>query len=162
MKTLFPFAGVNDFVAVQYDFFSGSVSSRNINLEFDGSDWNLLSETMPIVLQFGHNGTNWVPDNTIKYTLTSADIEYISNAFITTYPGPADNVGFFGSFDRRESSSNYWSEDMLLEAFNSLLNNINPSAEEGQKYALTYVIYDGATGNNTINLVKTGGVYVKQ
>jgi hypothetical protein len=126
---------------------------------YDGSTWSEYNNILSESLQFGHDGTTWVPDNTIKYTLTSADIQYISNAFITIYPGPADNVGFFGSFDRRESSSNYWSDDMLLEAFNTLLNNINPSSEEGQKYALTYVIYDGATGNNTINLIKEGGVW---
>ncbi|WP_159949463.1 hypothetical protein [Polaribacter septentrionalilitoris] len=162
LKTLYPFAKPDDFVAVQYDYFSSGVSQRNVNFVFDGTVWNAIPTVIETQLQLGHDGTNWVPDNTIKYTLTAADIAYISNEFITTYPGPADNVGFFGSFDRRESSSNYWNDDMLLEAFNALLNNINPSAEEGQKYAVTYVIYDGATGENTMNLIKTGGVFVKQ
>lgn len=162
LRTLYPFASPEDFVAVQYDYFNSGVSQRNVNYVFDGTVWNAIPTVIDTELQFGHNGSTWVPDNTIKYTLTSADIAYISNAFITIYPGPADNVGFFGSFDRRESSSNYWNDAMLLEAFNSFLNNLNPSAEEGQKYALTYVIYDGATGNNTANLIKTGGVYVRQ
>lgn len=162
LKQLYPFAGAEDFVAVQYDFFSGSVSTRNTNFVFDGSDWNAIPTVIDTELQFGHNGTTWVPDNTIKYTLTSADIAYISSELLSKYPGPADNFGFFGSFDVRESSSNYWNDDMLLEAFNVLLNNLNPTAEEGQKYSLTYVIYDGATGNNTTNLIKTNGVFVRQ
>ncbi|WP_439129694.1 hypothetical protein [Polaribacter sp.] len=163
LETLYPFASPDDFVAVQYDYFSsGSVSQRNINFVFDGTVWNAIPTVVDTQLQLGHDGTKWVPDNTIKYTLTAADIAYISNEFITKYPGPADNFGFFGSFDLRESSSNYWTEDMILEALNALLNNIDPTAEEGQKYAVTYVIYDGATGENTTNLIKTGGVFVKQ
>ena len=51
---------------------------------------------------------------------------------------------------------------MLLEAFNALLNDVNPTAEEGQKYSITYVVYDGSTVNRTMNLIKTGGVFVKQ
>ncbi len=127
---------------------------------FDGAAWSVYSNVIQESLQFGHDGNTWVPDNTIRYIITSADVAFISNAFISIYPGPADNVGFFGSFDRRSSSSNYWSDAMLLEAFNALLDNINPSAEEGQKYVLTYVIYNGATVDETQNVIKTGGVWV--
>jgi hypothetical protein len=127
---------------------------------FNGSSWSVYTNVIQETLQFGHDGTTWVPDNTIRYTITSADVAFISNAFIAIYPGPADNVGFFGSFDRRPSSSNYWSDDMLLEAFNALLDNLNPSAEEGQKYALTYVIFNGSTGDETMNVIKSGGAWI--
>mgnify|MGYP000403904511 FL=1 len=103
-----------------------------------------------------------MPDNTIKYTFTGDDVSFISNALIGTYPGPADNVGFFGSFDRRDSSSNYWSDAMLLEAFNVLLDNKDASAAEGQKYVLTFIIYNGATTTETKSVIKTGGVWVYQ
>ena len=49
---------------------------------------------------------------------------------------------------------------MLLEAFNALLDNIDPSAEEEQKYVLTYVIFNGSTTNETMSVIKTGGVWV--
>jgi hypothetical protein len=111
-------------------------------------------------VQFGYDGENWIPDNTIKYDLTSADISFISNSFMTLYPGPADNVGYFGSFDRRPNSSNYWSDSMLLEAFNVLLDNMDSAAEEGQKYVLKYIVYTGATGNETMSLIKTDGMWV--
>jgi len=127
---------------------------------FDGSTWSVYNNVIQETLQFGHDGNTWVPDNTIKYTFTGADVTFISNAFISIYPGPADNVGFYGSFDRRSGSANFWSDEMLLEAFNALLDNIDPSAEEGQKYVLTYVIYNGATTNETMSVIKTGGVWV--
>jgi hypothetical protein len=113
-------------------------------------------------LQFGNDGDSWVPDNTIRYTFTGDDVDYISNALIDVYPGPADNVGFFGSFDRRPTSSNYWSDDMLLEAFNELLENGNFVTAEEQKYVLTYIIYNGSTTNETKSVEKTGGVWVYQ
>ncbi|RXP61391.1 hypothetical protein EC396_04140 [Lutibacter sp. HS1-25] len=129
---------------------------------FDGSTWSKYEGVIQETIQFGHNGKTWVPDNTIKHTLTSDDVAFISNALMDKYPGPADNVGYFGSFDRRSSSSNYWNDEMLLEAFNLLLDNKNPSAEEGQKYTLTYIIYNGATTNETKNVIKTSGVWVYQ
>ena len=127
---------------------------------FDGSSWSVYNNVIQETLQFGHDGNTWVPDNTIRYTFTGADVTFISNAFISIYPGPADNVGFFGSFDRRSGSANFWSDDMLLEAFNALLDNIDPSAAEEQKYVLTYVIFNGSTTNETMSVIKTGGVWV--
>ena len=127
---------------------------------FDGSAWAVYNNVIQESLQFGHDGNTWVPDNTIRYTLTSADISFISSTFISIYPGPADNVGFFGSFDRRSGSSNFWNEDMLLEAFNAVLDNINPGAEEGQKYVLTYIIFNGSTTNETMSVIKSGGVWI--
>jgi hypothetical protein len=129
---------------------------------YDGSNWSEYNDVLTTSIQFGHDGATWVPDNTIKYTFTGEDVSFISNALIGTYPGPADNVGFFGSFDRRSGSSNFWNDAMLLEAFNLLLDNKNPSAAEGQKYVLTFVVYTGSTGNESKSVIKTGGVWVYQ
>lgn len=129
---------------------------------YNGTAWSEYNDVLTTSIQFGHDGTTWVPDNTIKYTLTGDDIAFISNAFSTIYEGPADNVGFFGSFDRRSSSSNYWSDAMLLEAFGALLDNKNPGAADGQKYVLTYVIYNGSTTNETKSVIKVGGAWEYQ
>ena len=99
-------------------------------------------------------------DNTIKYRLTSTDIALIKSSFESKYPGPADNVGFFGSFDRRSGSSNYWSDEMLLEAFNVILDNNNPTAEDGQKYVLTFVIYNGSTVDESMRVIKENAEWV--
>lgn len=129
---------------------------------FDGTNWNPYTNEIQESVQFGHDGNVWVPDNTIKYRLTSADIALIETSFIDKYPGPADNVGYFGSFDRRSGSSNYWSDEMLIEAFNVVLNNLSPSAEAGQKYILTYVIYNGSTQDESMSVIKSAdGEWVK-
>lgn len=128
---------------------------------FDGTDWAPYGNEIQETVQFGHDGDKWVPDNTIKYRLNGADVALISSSFMTKYPGPADNVGFFGSFDRRSGSSNYWSDAMLLEAFNVLLDDKSPNAEEGQKYVLTFVVYTGSTVDESMSLIKSNGVWVQ-
>jgi len=152
-------------IFVIYKYFSSTCSCTqtrgNLYTVVDGN-WTAYQSTIDSSLQFGNDGSTWVPDNTIRYTFTGADVAFISNAFIDIYPGPADNYGFFGSFDRRPSSSNYWSDEMLLEAFNALLENGNFITAEEQKYVLTYVIYNGATTNETKSVIKTGGVWVYQ
>ena len=151
-----------DIVLSMYELYMGGGVTKSFTAAFifDGVAFHPYENEIVETVQFGHDGETWVPDNTIKYDLTSADISFISNSFMSLYPGPADNVGYFGSFDRRPNSSNYWSDSMLLEAFNVLLDNMDSSAEEGQKYVLKYVVYTGATGNETMNLIKTDGMWV--
>ena len=49
---------------------------------------------------------------------------------------------------------------MLLEAFNVLLDARDSGAQEGQKYAITIVVYTGSTGTETRKVIKTGGEWV--
>jgi hypothetical protein len=161
----FAFGQEGDEIFVIYKYFSTScfcTQTRGNSYTVVNGAWTSYSPVISTALQFGHDGDSWVPDNTIRYSLTGADVSFISNAFITIYPGPADNVGFFGSFDRRISSDNYWSDAMLLEAFNALLDNIDPSAQEGQKYVLTFVTYIGSLADESKSVIKTGGVWVLQ
>ena len=102
LEGLFPYAEEGDVAMVQYDYYSGSGSTEYGHSIFDGDKWNLTPDVIETSFQYGFENGAWVPDNTINYTLLGADVDLISNAFIDIYPGPADNVGFFGSFDRRE------------------------------------------------------------
>lgn len=129
---------------------------------FDGSNWNVYNNVLIESLQFGHDGNTWVPDNTVKYTFETSNYVEIGNEFIDTYPGPGDNVAFFKSFDRRSTSDNYWNDDMLLEAMNFFLDNLDPSAEDGQKYEVTFDTYVGSTVSETLFLIKEDGVWIYQ
>lgn len=148
LKQLYPFAGAEDFVAVQYDFFSGSVSTRNTNFVFDGTVWNPIPTVINTSLKFGHNGTTWVPDNTIKYTLTNADYALVGN-------------GTFNNFDLREGRAEDTVEKRLAK-INTILKNNFPNSEQGQKYAVTYAFFDGSRGELTLNVVLEGSDYVLQ
>lgn len=158
----YAFGQEEDELFVIYKYFSGGLQTRGNLYTVINGEWVGHSSVISTSLQFGHDGTQWVPDNTIRYSLTGADVSLISDTFITIYPGPADNVGFFGSFDRRSGSDNFWSDSMLLEAFNVVLDNLDPSAQEEQKYVLTYVIFNGSVTDESMSVIKSGGVWVVQ
>lgn len=164
MGITFPYGQEEDELFIIYDYYSSSSGAQRRGNQYTVVEgvWDGYESTIATTLQFGHDGNTWVPDNTIRYTFSGLDVAFISDAFITIYPGPADNVGFYGSFDRRTSSSNYWSDEMLLEAFNALLENGNFVTDEEQKYVLTYIIYNGATTDESMSLIKLDGVWVNQ
>lgn len=152
----------DDELIVIYDYFSSSSGAGirgNRYSVIDGS-WVGHKSVISTTLQFGHNGTEWVPDNTIRYTLEGGDYSFIGDALLAVYPGPASNVSQFSSFDRREGRSNYWSNEMLAEGFDILLSSIDSSAAEGQKYIMIFNTYIGSVVPEDLSIIKTGGVWV--
>lgn len=115
---------------------------------YDGAEWSKYDNVIDQTIKFGHDGTNWVPDNTIKYTLTSADYALVGN-------------DRYGNFDVRAGKDEE-PESVRLDKINTILLNNFPSDAEGQKYIVSYNIYNGANGVWTLAVIKTGGVYVKQ
>lgn len=139
---------------VLYKYYDGEDQIGLAHYIYTNDQWSLLTNLATESLKFGNNGDTWEPDNTIKYELTSADFNYIGSQLADIYPGPAGSASNYGNFDRREGNSNYWSTEMILEGMNLLLNNINPDAEVGQKYSLTYDIYNGTSTTETMNVIK--------
>lgn len=139
----FPNTPVNQQYLVSYAAFNNSYDNVVLEMlvEFDGTNYNMVTGT--------------------EYTLTDSDIELISTELAETYPGPAANVGNYGSFDRRVGRDNYWSDDMLVEAFDIVLKNLNPLAPEGTKYSVNFIIYDGSTSSASMLLQLDGGSYGK-
>ena len=127
---------------------------------YNGSSFEPYGNTLSQSIQFGNIDGVWIPDNTIRYNLAGSDYSVVGSALIDVYPGPADNVGRFSSFDVRESSSNYWSPSMLIEAMNVVLDNLMPNAEEGQQYVVTFAVYNGSVVNQDLSLIKTNGEWV--
>lgn len=163
LESLYPFAEEGDELVTLYKLWNGSeVEDVIAPYVFDGDKWNAVGSVTEETIKFGFKNGVWEPDNTIRYTLTGDDYNYISAQLITEagFEGPADNLGTFNSFDVRTTSSNYWSPEMLLTAFDVLLDNNAAGAAEEQKYILTYKIYDGSVGNNEISLIKQGGEWV--
>ena len=137
-----------DIVSIMYKYYSGSVISKVANFVFNGTTWSVYSNVINETIKFGHDGTNWVPDNTIKYTLTPADYTLVDN-------------GFYNNFDVRSGKAEEL-ESVRLDKINTILLNNFPSDEEGQKYIVSYNIYNGANGVWSLAVIKEGSVYVKQ
>ncbi|MEL0651966.1 hypothetical protein V6246_11070 [Algibacter sp. TI.3.09] len=123
---------------------------------FDGANWVEYENTINQSIKFGHDGTNWVPDNTIKYTLIrNADYEYMASQLTgDEYASLIGNLGDYGDFDYN------WSDEQIVYALTLFLDNLDPNAEDGQKYVLTYVVYDNGEGNYEKNFIREGGVWV--
>ena len=139
-----------DIVTAMYELYKGGgvTKSYTANYIFDGSSWSKYTNTINETIKFGHDGTTWVPDNTIKYTLTGADYTLVGN-------------GNYGNFDVRAGKDEE-QESVRLDKVNTILLNNFPSDAEGQKYIVTYNIYNGAAGVWSLAVIKEGGAYVKQ
>lgn len=151
-----------EIVPVMYELYKGGGVTKSYvnNYVYDGSAWSKYNNVSESTIKFGHDGTVWVPDNTIKYSLTSADFTLIGDALLSTYPGPAGSASNYGNFDRRVGNANYWSNEMIVEGLDIFLNDFHSNAEEGQKYTISYAIYNGSSGVETMNVIKTGGVWL--
>lgn len=87
-------------------------------------------------LNFGHDGTVWVPDNTVKYTLTSADYTECGKEENGLGNSAArENLRTFGNFGTQ------WSHEEIIGAINFILKLNFPGSEVGQKYLVTYNTY---------------------
>lgn len=138
-----------DIEAIMYKLYTGgSVKSFIANFIYDGASWSEYNNVIDETIKFGHDGTTWVPDNTIKYTLTGADYTLVGN-------------GNYGNFDVRAGKAEE-QESVRLDKVNTILLNNFPSDAEGQKYIVTYNIYNGAAGVWSLAVIKEGGAYVKQ
>ena len=153
----YPYALEEDELFVIYDYFSSSSGAQlRGNLYTKMADgWVGHESVIGTTLQFGHDGSNWVPDNTIKYTLTVADYDYIVTTYSAQYSSETANMGAYGNFNGFS-----WTFDMIDEVIGGVLLHNFPGAAEGQKYEATYSIYDGSTHDSTTTLILQGGTYV--
>ena len=147
-----------DVVSTMYELYKGGgvTKSYTKNYVFDGVSWSVYTNEANETVQFGHDGTTWIPDNTIKYTLIrNADYEYMASQLTDAeYAGLIGNLAKYGDFDYN------WSSDQINFALALFLDHLDPNAAEGQKYILTYVIYDNGENDYQTGFIKTDGQWV--
>ena len=159
----FPYAEEGEYKAVAYRFYNGEATvTEYANFTFENGKWMAIPSVISDALQFGFEDGMWVPDNTINYMLSSADYSIIADALSdnTELATQLASIDRYGNFDRRPGASAYWNDDNLLLAMQALLNEIAPNAEEGQKYLLTFDIYNGSNTTESLSLIKEGGMWV--
>ena len=156
----YPYAQEDTELFVIYDYFSSSSGAqiRGNLFTFTGGVWVAYESTISTTLQFGHDGTSWLPDNTIKYTLTrgaNSDYDWIASQLTTDeYSGLIGNLSNYDDFDYN------WTDAQITYSLVLFLDYLDPTAAEGQKYTLTYVVYDNGEGDYTKNFIKTNGEWV--
>jgi len=160
----FPYGQEEEELIVTYAYYSSSSGAQvrgNLYTFTDGA-WMAHQSTISTSLQFGHDGTQWVPDNTIRYTLVDADYSNVASTLLTTpgFEDAAGNLDNYGNFNRTGSGTS-WSDEMMITAMGVVLDAIDPSAEDGQKYITTYNIYDGSSGTEERSLIKEAGAWIE-
>lgn len=151
----------DDKVIIIYKYYSSSAGATqtrgNLYTVINGA-WAGHQSTIATTLQFGFDNGVWVPDNTIRYTLTNADYEYLGTALA----GDTNVSGGLATLTNYHDYDYTWSEDDIIYSLGVLLDKIDPSAAEGQKYLVSYLKYDNGLAELTAALIKTNGTWVKQ
>ena len=167
LELTFPYAQEEEELFVIYDYYSSSSGAqiRGNLYTYLGGVWNAHQSTIETSLQFGFDDGEWIPDNTIRYTISTLEFDYIETNYAAEvgFEAPVASMANYGNFDRRSSNPAYWSDDMLLTVFADLLNNvIDPTAEDEQKYVMIFDIYDGSNGTEEMALIKIAGEWQLQ
>lgn len=153
-NTLRPFAQEDDTQIVIYDYFSSSsgVQVRGDHYTFTGGQWVEYESTIEASLNFGHDGTGWVADNTIKYTMVTDDYTWIVDNFTGTYDGTS-NMAQFGNF-----SCFSWSLEQKVDVITSRLEVLYPGiTDDPQPFKVTYSEFCGFTADRVMTVTLSGG-----
>jgi hypothetical protein len=155
----FPYAQEDEKLVVAYKYVSSSSGAQtrgNLYTKING-EWVGHESTISTTLQFGHDGNSWIPDNTIKYTLVSADYDYIAAELEGNTDFANVSLANLASYDDYDYN---WSQDQILYSLDLLLDHLNPAAADGQKYLITYLLYDNGANDVVKSLIKVSGEWV--
>lgn len=160
----YPYAQADDEIFIIYNYFSSNsgAGTRGQFYTFMNGSWMAYQSTISTSLQFGFDNGMWVPDNTIRYTFADADYTLVAAALAADYPNASSSMANFGNMDRRSGNVNEWTNPMVLEAIAVVLNNLNPSAADEQKYIVTISVYNGTNTTEDFAVIKSGGEWVYQ
>ncbi|MDW7696003.1 hypothetical protein R9C00_26025 [Flammeovirgaceae bacterium SG7u.111] len=158
LPTWFKFAEAGDDVLVQYIYYDGGVIEDLAHYTFDGSNWVLYGDAFQVTssqLSFGFNGSEWIPDNTIKVKLEYPDYQAIGTATAASNPAGSASILSYSNFD-----ISLWSSSEIFDAITAHLEDIYPDTEEGQKYLVTYDTWEPGNGVATLYVIYNGTEYI--
>lgn len=160
----FPYAQEDEELFVIYDYYSSSTGAqmRGNLYTVTGGEFVGHESTISTTLQFGYEDGVWVPDNTIRYTLTADDYTLIATELADTYTNATESMTNYGNMDRRSGNAAEWTDAMVLEAVAIVLDELDPTAADEQKYIVTIEIYNGSNTTEDFAVIKTDGVWVYQ
>ena len=122
--------------------------------EFDGAAYIPFQDVVTRSLQLGHDGTAWVPDNTIKYSLNGGDYTAISEATADSNPNGSESLGNYSNYDL-----GLWTDDQIQSSIADYLLEIFPKVED-QKYLVTYATWEPGAGMRDLHLIYKGDKYI--
>lgn len=159
-NTQFPYAKSGDrhlinFTYKDYDD-DKNYKDRLILNEFDGAEWTVISSITVATLKLGHDGSNWVPDNTIKYTMNGDDYALVVANYADINAAGVASMANYGNYD-----ITIWLDEEITNSVADVLAKNFGSAGDGQKYLVSYSVYTGSAGDtHTKHYIKEGDKYV--
>lgn len=133
-------------VYIVWDLYSGVTTTSVTILKYVNGVWTVNNGTTEATLKFSKTNGVWVPDNTIKYTLTTDDHKYLSK-FITDNENGKTNIASYGNFDLQRFKT-----PDIYKHLGAFLKDKYPTAAIGQKYLLTYKTYN-PSANVDVHLI---------
>lgn len=161
LSTKYPFAQEEDEMVISYMYYDGSSTGLRADFyTYTMGVWVGYSSTIEQTLSFGHDGSSWVPDNTITVLFASAQWTVIA---ALEGGDRGDNVADFESFYQGSNTTGgtWWSDEEILAILTEFCNDQYGSMEEGQKYLLQYAVYQGSgvTVTRSTTFIKVGDSY---
>jgi hypothetical protein len=151
-------AKFGDIMYINYRYLT--TYQRVMELTYDGTNW--VNTTTPLTLSFVKTNGVWVADNTVSYTLTTADMKSIGTAQTTVASANAvANLASFGNYNIQGGATT-WTDDQIATSIAVFLKTKYPTAALNQKFVITYAAYNGAniTPKKTFNFDGTNFVLV--
>ncbi len=164
LEEKYPYVQEEEGRILVYKYFSsGDVQTRGDLYSQTNGIWNKYESLIQETLQFGKEEGQWVPDNTIAYTLSGDDYATIG-AIETENGNPlrGDNVASFGNFYQNfPGGDTHWTDEDIASVLGQFLKQKYPDAAVGQKYLITYLVYTGAAVEKQVKLIlNESGEYV--
>jgi hypothetical protein len=129
-------AKAKDVEYISYQIYAGSTYQKVYTLEFDGNNW-----VPPFIatgtIAFLKTGGAWVANQTVYYTLTTADTKLIAASTIGT-ASERSNLGKYGDFSS-------WPATDLNAAMILVLTTDFPTPKLNTDYVVTYLNYTGGS-----------------
>jgi len=145
-------SGSIQYVSFTYYNSAKVTTQRVLAMGFDGTNWSPLATT---TLAFLKSGGTWIPDPTVYYTLTKADITSIGNGTNGTTSQRA-NLLQYGDFSG-------WSKTDLQNAIIVVLTTDFPNPKVNINYVVTYLNYtNSADVPTTITFQYNGTAWIAQ
>ncbi len=126
---------------------------------FSGIEWVSYGDAYQTTTEsfsFGNDGSVWVPDNTIKYTMAGDDYAFVATNYADINAAGAASMSQYGNYD-----ITIWSDEEVTNSIADVLVNNFSSSDEGQKYLVTYSVWTGSAGDTpSKHYIKEGDLYV--
>lgn len=151
--TLAPFAQEEDVISIIYDYFSSSsgIQVRADQYTLTNGEWIEWASTVQNELGFAHDGTGWIADNTIKYTLTGDDYTSIATAYESSNPDGSGSMSTFGNYD-----IGLWSSTEIFDSITTRLDELFGPVPAGQKYLVSYAVWKPGNDVFELNVIYDG------